>query len=90
MCENHDKLQHDTYDIHKHQLFREREKQPEVNQKNADQRINAFLYKNKVTDISLQKALVYHYIKHWHVITKSNLISLQKTLTYNTILSYII
>lgn len=46
MCENHDQLQHDTYDIHKHQLFREREKQPEVNQKNADQRINAFLYKN--------------------------------------------
>lgn len=25
MCENHDQLQHDTYDIHKHQLFRERE-----------------------------------------------------------------
>lgn len=46
MGENHDQLQHDTYDIHKHQLFREREKQPEVNQKNADQRINAFLYKN--------------------------------------------
>lgn len=46
MCENHDQLQHDTYDIHKHQLFWEREKQPEVNQKNADQRINAFLYKN--------------------------------------------
>lgn len=46
MCENHDQLQHDTYDIHKHQLFREREKQPEANQQNADQRINAFLYKN--------------------------------------------
>lgn len=45
-CENHDQLQHDTYDIHKHQLFREREKQPEVNQQNGDQKINAFLYRN--------------------------------------------
>lgn len=45
MCENHDQLRHDTYDIHKHQLFREREKQPEVNQKNADKELMHFCTK---------------------------------------------